>query len=288
MPSAAAGVSGPAEERVLLTLAAKAWAFRGRVLLALVLLVIAKIAAVAVPFLLKRIVDVLSRPETLAALPVGLLVGYALVRFSTTLFGEFRDLVFIRVSQTTVADYTVRVFRHLHALGARFHANRSTGALTRDVERGTSSIGFLLNVALFTIVPTIVEIAIVVGMLTVNYPLGFALIIPGTFVISALFSVVSTRRRALRQRRVSALDSNAHLRLVDSVLNYDTLKFCTNEKLEAARFRSIMNDWIEASINNQRALTRLHGGQSGITALGVGSVMLLAGSGVFSGAMTVG
>ena len=276
------------EERVLWTLAAKVWTFRGRVIAAVLLLVVAKIAAVSVPIMLKRIVDVLSRPETLAVLPVWLLIGYALVRFSTTLFGELRDLIFVRVSQTTVADYTVRVFRHLHALGARFHANRSTGALTRDVERGTSSIGFLLNVALFTIVPTIVEIAIVVGILTVNYPLGFALIIAVTFVIYAIFSVVFTRRRAIRQRRVSELDSNAHSRLVDSVLNYDTVKFYTNEKLEAARFRSIMNDWIEASINNQRALTLLHVGQSGIIALGVGSVMLLAGSGVFSGAMTVG
>src|SRR5690606_10613109 len=124
---ARSGVSERREERVLWTLAAKAWAFRGRVIAAVVLLIVAKIAAVSVPILLKRIVDALSRPETLAALPVGLLIGYALVRFSTTLFGEIRDLIFVRVSQTTVADYTIRVFRHLHALGARFHANRSTG-----------------------------------------------------------------------------------------------------------------------------------------------------------------
>jgi len=282
------GVSELRQERVLWTLAAKVWTFRGRVLAAVVLLVIAKIAAVSVPIMLKRIVDALSRPETLGALPVWLLIGYALVRFSTTLFGEIRDLIFVRVSQTTVADYTVRVFRHLHALGARFHANRSTGALTRDVERGTASIGFLLNVALFTIVPTIVEIAIVVGILTLNYPLGFALIIAVTFVIYAIFSVVFTRRRAIRQRRVNELDSNAHSRLVDSVLNYDTVKFYTNEAFEATRFRSIMGDWIDANISNQRALTLLHIGQSGIIALGVGSVMLLAGSGVFSGEMTVG
>lgn len=285
---AAAGVSGRAEERVLLTLAAKAWAFRGRVVAALVLLVVAKIAAVAVPILLKRIVDALSRPETLAALPVALLVGYAVVRFSTTLFGEFRDLVFIRVSQTTVADYTLRVFRHLHSLGARFHANRSTGALTRDVERGTSSIGFLLNVTLFTIVPTIVEISIVVAILTANYAIGFASIIAATFVLYAVWSVVFTRRRAIRQRRVNELDSRAHSRLVDSVLNYETVKYYTNEAAEAERFRSIMSDWIEAGVSNQRALTLLHIGQSGIIALGVGSVMLLAGREVFAGTMTVG
>src|SRR5690606_41308197 len=123
---------------------------------------------------------------------------------------------------------------------------------------------------------------------TGNNQLGFALILAVTLVRASIFSGVFTRRRAIRQRRVNELDSNAHSRLVDSVLNYDTVKFYTNEKLEAMRFRSIMNDWIEASINNQRALTLLHVGQSGIIALGVGSVMLLAGSGVFSGAMTVG
>src|SRR5690606_19674902 len=149
-------------------------------------------------------------------------VGYALVRFSTTLFNEIRDLIFVRVTQSTVADYTVRVFRHLHALGARFHANRATGALTRDVERGTTAIGFLLGVALFTIVPTVVEIGIIVTILSVTYAIGFPLIIAATFIIYAVFSVVFTRRRAIRQRRVNELDSNAHRRLVDSVLNHDT------------------------------------------------------------------
>ncbi len=275
-------------ERVLLTLATKVWAFRARVIAAVVLLIVAKIAAVSVPLILKQIVDALSRPETLAALPVGLLVGYALVRFSTTLFGEIRDLIFVRVSQTTVADYTVRVFRHLHALGARFHANRSTGALTRDVERGTASIGFLLNVALFTVVPTIVEIAIIVAILVMSYPLGFALIMAATFVLYAMFSVVFTRRRAIRQRRVNTLDSDAHRSLVDSILNYDTVKFYTNEAFEETRFRAIMGHWTDANVSNQRALTLLHIGQSAIIALGVGSVMLLAGRGVFAGEMTVG
>ncbi|HEX7082395.1 MAG TPA: ABC transporter transmembrane domain-containing protein [Gammaproteobacteria bacterium] len=273
---------------MLLTLAAKACGFRGRVLAALALLIVAKIAAVSVPFVLKRVVDLLSRPEALVALPVGLLVGYALVRFSTTLFNELRDVIFVRVSQSVVADYTLRVFRHLHALGARFHANRATGALTRDVERGTSAIGFLLGVALFTIVPTVVEIGIIVAILTAGYALGFALIITATFILYAVFSVVFTRRRAIRQRRVNELDSNAHSRLVDSVLNYDTVKFYTNEKFEAQRFRAIMDDWIEAGVGNQRALTLLHVGQSGIIALGIASVMLLAGQGVFAGDMTVG
>jgi ATP-binding cassette subfamily B protein len=287
-PTSTSNVKPNSEESVLLTLAAKVWLFRGRLLAAVLLLVVAKIAAVAVPILLKRIVDALSRPEELLALPVWLLAGYALVRFSTTLFSEIRDLIFARVTQSTVADYALRIFSHLHALGARFHANRATGALTRDVERGTSAIGFLLGVALFTIVPTIVEIAIVVGIMVKGYPVGFALVIAATFVLYSFFSVMFTRRRAIRQRRVNELDSNANRRLVDSVLNYDTVKYYTNEAFEAQRFKSIMTDWIEAGIGNQKALTLLHVGQSAIIALGVAAVMLLAGRAVFVGDMTVG
>src|SRR5690606_29776082 len=214
---------------VLVTLARRLARFRGRVLVAVALLVVAKIAAVSVPIMLKAIVDALSRPETLLTLPVALLAGYAAVRFSTTLFGELRDLVFVRASQSTVADYTVGVFRHLHALGARFHANRATGGITRDVERGTAAIGFLLGVALFTLVPTVVEIGIVVAIMTSRYAIGFALILLATFVLYTSFSVVFTRRRAIRQRRVNELDSNANRRLVDSVLNYETVKQYANE-----------------------------------------------------------
>ncbi len=207
------------QDGVLLTLALKAWAFHARVLAAVVLLVVAKIAAVWVPLLLKRVVDALSRPEELAALPVLLLVGYAALRFSTTLFSETRDLIFARVTQSTVADYALTVFRHLHSLGAKFHANRATGAVTRDVERGTAAIGFLLGVALFTIVPTIVEIAIVVGIMVRGYEPGFALIIAATFVVYSSFTVVFTRRRAIRQRagRVSIDGRDIHDYAPDSV-----------------------------------------------------------------------
>src|SRR5690606_11786057 len=210
------------------------------------------------------------------------------VRFSTTLFGELRDLIFARAAQSTVADYTEQVFRQLHALGARFHANRATLALTRDVHRGTAAVGFLLRVALFTIVPTLVEIGIVLAIMVSSYAAGFAVIIAVTFVVYSVFTVIFTRRRAIRQRRVNELDSNAHRRLVDSVLNYDTVKFYTNEAFEGRRFRTIMADWIEAAIGNQRALTLLHVGQSGIIAGGVAAVMLLAGRGVLAGDMTVG
>jgi ATP-binding cassette subfamily B protein len=272
----------------ILALAAKVYTFRAPVFVALVLLVLAKLAAVAVPFALKGIVDALSHPEAGLTLPVELLAGYAVIRFSSSLFTELRDLVFARASQSTVADVTLRVFNHLHALGARFHASRATGSLMRDVERGTSAVGFLVGVALFTILPTLVEIGAVLVVMLSRYALGFSLILAATFVAYSLFTVVFTHRRAVRQRRVNEIDSSAHRRLVDTVLNYETVKLYTNEAYEARRFDSIMKDWIEAAIGNQRALTWLHVGQSAIIGCGVALVMVLAGSGVLEGRMTVG
>jgi ATP-binding cassette subfamily B protein len=274
--------------RVLVTLATQVWSSRGRVLAALALLVVAKIAAVCVPLLLKRIVDVLSRPETLAVLPVGLLAGYAAVRFSATLFGELRDLVFARVAQRTVADVMVRTFAHLHALGARFHVARSTGALAREVERGTAGIGFLLGATLFTLVPTLIEIAAVLAIMIASYGAAFSMLLACTFVLYALYTAVFIARRASRQRAVNELDSHAHRRLVDSLLNYETIKFYTNEAFETRRLRGIMADWTEASVRNQKALTSLHVGQSAIIGIGVAGVMLVAAAEVLDGILTVG
>ncbi|HEX6634194.1 MAG TPA: ATP-binding cassette domain-containing protein [Usitatibacter sp.] len=278
----------PGNRKILWSLAIKAWAFRGRVLAALGLLILAKIASVGVPLILKRIVDALSRPEALVTLPVLLLAGYALARFASTLFSEIRDVIFARVTQSTVADFTLRIFSHLHALSARFHVQRATGTLTREVELGTTGIGFLLGVAFFTIVPTIVEIGTVMAILIRGYSFAFTLILLATFVVYVIWTVVFTHRRALFQRRLNQLDASSNRRLVDSLLNYETVKFYTNEKFEAQRFRSIMDDWIEAGVTNQKALTRLHIGQSMIIAAGVAAVMMLAGEGVLGRTMTVG
>jgi ATP-binding cassette subfamily B protein len=280
--------SSTSTRAVLGSLAAHAWRFKGRVIGALVLLILAKLAAVAVPLVLKRIIDVLSRPEHLAALPIVLLAGYALMRFASTLFTELRDLVFNRVTQNTVADFTQRIFRHLHSLSARFHMQRATGALTRDVERGTSGIAFLLGAGLFSIVPTLVEIGAVMVILISGYALTFTLILLLTFVAYVFWTVTQTRRRSMHQRELNQLDSNANRRLVDSLLNYETVKVYANESFEASRFRGIMKDWIEAGVGNQIALTRLHLGQGAIIACGVAAVMLITGNGVISGHMTVG
>ena len=257
-------------------------------LLATVLLLLAKLSTVAVPLVLKEIVDVLGRPENLAALPVFLLLGYALLRFAGTLFGEFRDLVFARASLMTVRSFTERAFSHLLRLTPRFHLMNSTGRLSRDIERGTASIGFLLGVGLFTIVPTLVEIIAVMAILVYQYNDWFTTIIAGTFVLYTVFTVEFTQRREIYQRALNKLDSNANSHLVDSLINYETVKSYANEELEVRRFGGIMADWVHTGSRNQRALSILHIGQSSIIALGVAAVMVLAGREVLRGTMTVG
>ncbi|RJG08034.1 ABC transporter ATP-binding protein/permease [Noviherbaspirillum cavernae] len=262
--------------------------FKGRIFLALLFLVLAKVAVVSVPLSLKRIVDELSRPEQIAALPVVLLVGYALLRFASTLFNELRDLAFSRVTQHTVAAYAQNTFAHLHALGSRYHAQRRIGGLLPDIDRGTSGIAFLLGVGLFTLVPTLLEIGMVGAIISARYSYWYTALLAVTFLIYCGFTLFFTARRTIHQRRVNRLDSSAKSLLADSLINYDNVKYFTNEKLESSRFGGIMDHWIEAAVANQKALFLLHVGQSAIIALGVASVMLLAGQGVLTQQMTVG
>jgi ATP-binding cassette subfamily B protein len=262
--------------------------FRARVAGAALLLVLAKIAAVTVPLVLKSIIDLMSRPEALAALPALLLAGYAAVRFAATLFTELRDVTFARVTQTVIANLSARTFDHLHSLGARFHVNRSTGALTRDVERGTDAVGFLAGTALFQIFPTVVEIAAVLAIMIVNYGWLFSSLLLVTFVVYGVYTSVFIRRRAVRQRRVNALESQAHRRLVDSLLNYETVKSYANERFEGEQLGGILERSISAGVDNQVALTELHIGQSAVIAFGIAAVMLTAGAAIVSGELTVG
>lgn len=262
--------------------------YRWRIGAAIFFLVLAKIVAVFVPLALKEIVDTLSRPEQVRMLPVVLLAGYALLRFFSTLFNELRDLLFSRVTQNTVASYAQRVFAHLHALGARFHGERRLGGLLPDIERGTNGIAFLLGIGLFTLVPTLIEIALVLGIMSTRYSRWYTAIIIVTFVLYSGFTIAFTARRTIHQRRVNRLDSDAKSRLADSLINVETVKSFTNEALESSRFQSIMQRWTEAVIANQKALFILHVGQSAIIAAGVASIMLMAGQGVVLQQMTVG
>ena len=264
------------------------WRFRRRVAVALVLLVVAKLFAVLVPVALKRIVDSLEAGNEALVLPVFLLLAYTLLRFLSGLFTELRDIVFARVTQTAVADFTVRLFAHLHSLGVRQLGGRQTGVFSRDVQRGTAGIGFLLGTALFTVLPTIIEITSVVIILMSAYHLGFASIVFATFVIYGAFTVIYTERRVFYQRQLNDLDSAANGYLVDSLMNHTAVKLHAAEAAESLRLRGMFTRWIEVGIDNQKALSTLHIGQSGVIAFGVGAVMLLAGQEVVQGNMAVG
>jgi ATP-binding cassette, subfamily B, bacterial len=279
---------GMAQDKGFATIRRVVYAYRWRVAAALVFLVSAKVTTVLVPLVLKRIVDELSRPEQLRALPVYLLAGYAILRFASTLFNELRDLLFARVTQGAVATYTLKTFDHLHALGARFHAQRRLGGLLPDIERGTTGIAFLLGAGLFTLIPTVIEIGMVLVIISTRYSDWYTALIAITFVIYAGFTIVFTSRRTIYQRRVNKLDTDAKGRLADSLINYETVKSFANEAVETSRFRAIMQRWADAVFSNQKALFVLHVGQSAIIACGVASIMLLAGSAVFHQNMTVG
>jgi len=263
-------------------------ALRGRALAALLLLVLAKLAAVAVPIALKRIVDTLGATEVALVLPAGLLVGYALLRFAGTVFGELRDVVFAKVTQHAVASLTLRVFEHLHSLSTRYHARRRTGVLSRDVERGMAGVAFLLGAGLFTILPTLVEIGAVLGIIGVGYRAPYWAILVATFVAYACFTLVFTQRRAIAQRSLNELDSRVNGRLVDTLINHETVKYFSSEALERDAMASLMHQWTGLALRNQRSLSLLHVGQSGIIAVAVGLVMLLAGHDVVRGTLSVG
>jgi ATP-binding cassette subfamily B protein len=280
--------AAPPPERVTDELRHMLSLYRGRILAALGFLILAKLAAVGVPLLLKRIIDAFSQPGHLGAMPVYLLAGYAVVRFAATMFNELRDVLFAQVTLHTVSAYAQRVFAHLLALDAGFHARRQIGALMPEIERGTNGIAFLLGVGIFTIIPTLVEISLVLSIMLDRYSGWFAAIIGLTFLMYAGFTLMFTSRRVMYQRRVNKLDSVAKSHLADSLINYDTIKYFANEAVESQRFGAMMQHWMQAGQGNQRALFALHIGQSAVIALGVAAIMLLAGQAVWRGSMSVG
>jgi ATP-binding cassette subfamily B protein len=275
--------------RIAVELWRSIWHYRARVLAAIALLVLAKAAAVSVPLLLKDIVDDLGRAAGQPiALPVLLLFAYAVVRFAANALNEVRDMTFVQVTQHTVASFTVRTFGHLHRLGARFHSQRETGGVVRDLEKGTAGIGYLLGVAVFTVVPTALEIGSVLVIVISKYGGGFTAIICVTFAVYAAYTIVFTRRRMRYQRRVNALEAESNSRVVDSLLNVDTVKYFAREDVERDRLGRVLDAWREAGVDNQYALSTLHIGQSACIGAGIAAVMLLAGERVATGAMTVG
>ncbi len=264
------------------------WEFKGRVFLALGFLTAAKVANVTVPLVLKEIVDALSGPQQLLLLPVALFAAYGLLRLGNSLFGELRDVVFVKVTQRSIRRVALRVFEHLHALSLRFHLERQTGGVSRDIERGAAGIRFLLNFMLFNILPTLLEIGFVAGILFVKYDPWFGIVTLATLVVYVIFTLWVTEWRMIFRRTMNEMDSKANTRAIDSLLNYETVKYFGNEGYEARRYDETLQAWEKAAIRNQTSLSILNVGQGAIIAVGVTILMLLAGYGVTSGKMTIG
>ena len=264
------------------------WDFRGRVALALGCLFVAKLANVGVPLVLKEVVDALDPTKALLVLPVFLLVGYGLLRLSSTLFAEFRDLVFAKVSQRSIRNVALKTFRHLHALSLRFHLERQTGGVSRDIERGSRGIDSLLRFAIFSIIPTLFEMALVGAILIKKYNIWFAVITLGALIIYITLTIMITEWRTHFRRTMNDLDSRANSRAIDSLLNYETVKYFNNEDFETRRYDESMQRWEKASVKSQTSLAFLNAMQALIIASAVTSLMVLAADGVVSGAMSVG
>ncbi len=264
------------------------WEYKGRVSAALACLVLAKVANVGVPVLLKHIVDSLDRETAALVVPLALLVAYGLLRLSTTLFTELREFLFAKVTQRAVRKIALQVFRHLHALSLRFHLHRQTGGLTRDVERGQRGISTLISYALFSILPTLVEIALVSTILIVRYDWTFMAITGAALAVYIAFTVFITEWRTHFRRTANELDSRANTRAIDSLLNYETVKYFGNEEWEARRYDESLQRWEAAAVKSQTSLSALNIGQSAIIAVAVTLIMWRATAGVVNGQMTIG
>ena len=265
------------------------WQFKWRVALSLALLTIAKIANVGVPFALKGIVDALdSEQQTVIYLPILLIFSYGVLRLASSLFSELRDALFATVIFPSVRRIAGKIFDHLHNLSLKFHLQRQTGGISRDIERGTHGIGFLLNFMVFNILPTLVEIAIVTVILLVNYNSIFAIITTGTILLYVTYTLLITEWRMRFRRMMNDMDSKANNRAIDSLLNYETVKYFNNERYELQRYDAILATWEAAAIKNQTSLSLLNIGQGAIIATGLTILMLLAGKEVVAGHLSLG
>jgi len=262
--------------------------FKWRVIAALTLLVLAKLANVSVPLVLKEIIDALDKPHAALVVPVFLVIAYGLLRMSSTLFGELRDAVFAKVTQRAIRRVALQVFEHLHSLSLRFHLDRQTGGVSRDIERGTRGISFLMNFMLFNILPTLLEIGLVAAILLHKYNVWFAVITFITLLVYIGFTLFVTEWRMVVRRSMNNLDSKANSHAIDSLLNYETVKYFGNEKYEAQRYDENMRHWEFAAVRNTVSLAYLNAGQSFIVALGITALMLLAADEVVQGKMTLG
>lgn len=264
--------------------------FKGRVILALLCLVIAKLASVGLPFVLKEIVDTLDKASTeqIISVPIALVVAYGGMRLLNTVISEVRDTLFGRVTERAIRRLGLSVFQHLHRLDLAFHLERRTGGLSRDIERGTSGVSFLMRFMVFNIVPTMLEIALVVGILFYNYGWLFALITLGAVVAYILFSVIATEWRTGFVREAALADSQSNTRAIDSLLNYETVKYFNNEEYEAQKYDQALQRWERAKRSNRLSLFALNAGQALIISLAMTLMLALAAQQVSAAIMTIG
>jgi ATP-binding cassette subfamily B protein len=265
------------------------WNYRGRVLLALGFLVLAKVANVGVPLVLKDIVDSLDlKAGEQLLLPLSLLLVYGLLRLASSLFNELRDAVFARVRHGSMRSVSLKVLEHLHRLSLRYHLERKTGGLSRDIERGTRSVSSLMNYMVFSILPTLVEITLIAGILLTRYDVWFAVVTFVSVAVYIAFTMIVTEWRMKYRVEMNQFDSRANTQAIDSLLNYETVKYFGNERYEQQRYDDSLRNWETAAVNSQTSLSALNFGQAAIIASGVTLIMILAARGVVAGSMTLG
>ncbi|MDZ7891043.1 MAG: ABC transporter ATP-binding protein/permease [Rhodoferax sp.] len=268
------------------------WTYKWRVIAALGFMVAAKLANVSVPLLLKQLVDAMTlKPGDATAVlvvPVALLVGYGALRLCTSLFSELRELVFAKATEGAARSISLQVFRHLHAMSLRFHLERQTGGMTRDIERGTRGVHSLINYSLYSIVPTLIEVTLVLTLLAVKFDVWFAWITGIALVVYIGFTVTVTEWRTQFRKKMNEMDSTAHSRAIDSLLNYETVKYFNNEDFEARRYDENLERYRRAAVKSQRTLSLLNSGQQLIIASALVIMLWRATQGVVDGRMTLG
>ena len=268
------------------------WAYKWRVLAALALMVGAKVANVGVPVLLKHVVDALDiktgSAQALLVVPVGLLLAYGGLRLVTSVFGELRELVFAKATQGAARSIALQTFEHLHGMSLRFHLERQTGGMTRDIERGVKGVESLISYSLYSIIPTIIELVLVLSILAIKFDIWFALITIIALTVYITFTVTVTQWRTQYRREANLIDSSAHSKAIDSLLNYETVKYFNNEAFEAQRYDQDLEKLRRARLKSQSSLSLLNSGQQLIIAVALVAMLWRATQGVVDGKLTLG
>ena len=266
-------------------------AYKARIVFTLLCLVIAKAANLGVPIMLKKIIDAMSiitASEALLAVPLSLIVAYGLLRLSASLFAELRELIFSKVTEHAVRQVGLQVFNHLHALSLRFHLSRQTGGMTRDIERGTRGIQSLISFSLYSIIPTLIELTMVLAYFFYAYDIWFVVVTFIALMCYVVFTVLVTEWRTHFRREMNSLDSKANQNAVDSLINFETVKYFGNEQYESDRYDLNLKKYSQAAVKSQKSLTLLNFGQQTIIVVGLVCILGLASRGVASGKMTIG